>query len=289
MNIPFLDFGGTGSPLHFLHANGYPPDCYRPLLELLSSRYHTYGMLLRPLWPDSNPAEIKDWTPFTDDLLKFLGEQKIDHLIAMGHSIGATVSLRAALKDPHRFQALVLIEPVLFPLDFMLKWNTVRAFGLGHRLHPKIQAALKRRRYFDDLDQVFAGYRRRPIFRYLTDEYLRIFIQGMTHPKDLTDQAASTQKSFVLSYSPEWEAQIYYTGLWNDWDLWLGLPRLDIPTLILRGAETDTFWESTARSVGKRNPKIKIITVDKSTHLLPLEKPHEVFNITQAFLKNVLI
>ena len=246
MSIPFLDFGGTGSPLHFLHANGYPPACYGPLSKLLSSHYHTFGMLLRPLWPDSNPAEIKYWTPFSNDLLKFLDEQKIDRPIAMGHSIGATVSMRAALKDPHRFHALVLIEPVLFPLDFMLRWNMVRVFGLGHRLHPKIQVALKRRRDFDDLDQVFAGYRRRPIFRYLSDEYLRIFIQGMTQPKDLTDHAASAQKGFVLSYSPEWEAQIYYTGLWNDWDLWLGLPRLDIPTLILRGAETDTFWESTA-------------------------------------------
>jgi pimeloyl-ACP methyl ester carboxylesterase len=110
----------------------------------------------------------------------------------------------------------------------------------------------------------------------------------MTQPKDLTDHAASAQKGFVLSYSPEWESQIYYTGLWNDWDLWMGLPRLDIPTLILRGSETDTFWESTARSVGKRNPKIKIVTLDKSTHLLPLEKPQEVFNITQSFLEDVL-
>ena len=288
MNIPFLDFGGIGSPLHFLHANGYPPACYGPLLKLLSSQYHTFGMLLRPLWFDSNPAEIKDWTPFSNDLLKFLDEQKIDRPIAMGHSIGATVSMRAALKEPHRFQALVLIEPVLFPFNFMLKWNMVRAFGLGHRLHPKIQAALKRRRNFDDLDQVFAGYRRRPIFRYMSDEYLRIFIQGMTQPKNLTDPVAPSQRGFVLFYSPEWEAQIYYTGLWNDWDLWMGLPRLDIPTLILRGSETDTFWESTARSVGKRNPKIKIVTLDKSTHLLPLEKPQEIFNITQSFLEDVL-
>ena len=288
MDIPFLDFGGTGSPLHFLHANGYPPACYNPLLELLLSRYHTFGMLLRPLWPGSNPAEVKDWAPFTDDLLKFLDEKKVDCPIAMGHSIGATVSMRAALKEPHRFRALVLVEPVLFPLDFMLKWNIVRAFGLGHRLHPKIQAALKHRRYFDDLDQVFTGFRRRPIFRYLTDEYLRIFIQGMTQPKDLTNPAASTQKGFMLSFSPDWEAQIYYTGLWNDWDLWKGLRHLDIPTLILRGTESDTFGESTAQSVGKRNPKIKIVTVDKSTHLLPLEKPQEVFNITQSFLKDVL-
>jgi pimeloyl-ACP methyl ester carboxylesterase len=288
MKIPFLDFGGSGAPLHFLHANGYPPGCYEPLLNLLTSQYHTYGMFLRPLWPDSNPAEIKDWNPLSDDFLRFLEEQNIDRCMAIGHSIGAIVTLRAALKEPKRFRALVLIEPVLFPYYFMLEWNLFRVIGLGHRLHPKIQGALKRRQDFDDLDQVFAGYRRRTIFRYMSDDNLWIFIRGMTQPKYLDGHKSSSQAGYQLAYSPEWEAQIYYTGLWNDWDLWKRLSLLDIPTLILRGAETDTFWESTSRSVSKKNSKIKVITVDKSTHLLPLEKPKDVFNITQSFLKEVL-
>ena len=62
---------------------------------------------------------------------------------------------------------------------------------------------------------------------------------------------------FELVYSPEWEARIYYTGIWHDWDLWKNIHRLEIPTLIIRGAETDTFWESTARNVQKRIAKSK--------------------------------
>jgi pimeloyl-ACP methyl ester carboxylesterase len=284
MNIPFFDHGGSGKPLHFLHANGYPPACYEPLLRLLSNHYHVFGMSLRPLWKGSNPAELKDWSPLSDDLLEFLDESRTSRIIGTGHSIGAIVTLRAALRQPDRFQALVLIEPVLFPLYFMLEWNLARTFGLGHRLHPKIEGALKRRREFDNLDQVFTGYRRRPIFRYLSDENLRIFIRGMTKPKDVNADGASSRAGYELVFSPEWEAQIYYTGLWHDWDLWANISRLQIPTLILRGAETDTFWESTARSVRKRNPKIKIITMEKSTHLLPLENPQEVFNATKSFL-----
>lgn len=288
MKVPFLDFGGAGLPLHFIHANGYPPACYEPLLNIFTSNYHTNGMLLRPLWPNSEPAEIKDWYPLSDDFLRLLDEQKINRSIAIGHSIGAVVILRAALKQPHRFRALVLIEPVIFPSYYMLEWNIARAFGLGKQLHPKIQGALKRRREFDDLDQVFAGYRRRSVFRYFSDDNLRIFIKGMTRPKSLADQKGLPPRGFELTYSPEWEAQIYYTGLWNDWDLWRGLPWLDIPTLILRGSETDTFWASTAESIRNRNPKIRIVTLEKSTHLLPLEKPQEVFNVTQTFLMDVL-
>jgi pimeloyl-ACP methyl ester carboxylesterase len=278
--IPFSDYGGKGAPLHFLHANGYPPACYQPLLKRLESKYHVSGMLLRPLWPDAKFEEVNDWSPFTDDLLKFFDEQKIESVIGVGHSIGAIVTLRAALKEPKRFRALVLMDPVLFPRYFILEWNLMRLSGQGYRFHPLIKGALNRRREFDDLDTVFKGYRRRDIFRFFSDENLRAFIQGMTQPK--------ANGGYGLVFSPEWEARIYYTGVWHDWDLWQNIHRLEIPTLIIRGAETDTFWESTAHVVQKKNHKIKIVSLEKSTHLLPLEKPNEVFEITESFLKDVL-
>ena len=281
MNIPSLDFGGTGMRLHFLHANGYPPACYKPLLELLSTKHQVFGMLLRPLWPNSKPDEIKDWHPLSDDLLQFLDEQKSGPIIGTGHSIGAIVTLRAALKEPSRFRALILMDPVLFPRYYMLEWNLARISGFGNRVHPLIQGALKRRREFDDLGKVFDGYRRRGIFRFFSDENLRVFIEGMTKPK--------TDGGYELAYSPEWESHIYYTGIWRDWDLWNGLSHLEVPTLIIRGAETDTFWASTAHMVEKKNnPKIKVVSLEKSTHLLPLERPQEVFEISQLFLKDVL-
>ncbi len=277
--IPFIDYGSNGATLHFLHANGYPPGCYQPLLERFAAKHQTFGMLLRPLWQDSKPEEIQNWKPFSEDLIQLLDERKLDSVIGVGHSIGAIVTLRAALKEPNRFRALVLLDPVLFPRYYMAEWNLVRLAGLGYQVHPLINGTLKRRREFDDLEKIFAGYRRREIFRFFSDENLRAFIKGMTKPK--------ASGGFELAYSPDWEARIYYTGIWNDWDLWNGLSRLEIPTLIIRGAETDTFWESTARSVEKKNRKIKIVSLEKSTHLLPLEKPNEVFEITESFLKEV--
>ena len=106
-SIPSFDLGSPGTPLHFLHANGYPPACYQPLLELFQTQYHVFGMLLRPLWKDSNPKEIHDWMPFSADLLRFLSSNSPEPVIGVGHSIGAVVTLRAALREPHRFRALV--------------------------------------------------------------------------------------------------------------------------------------------------------------------------------------
>jgi len=285
--IPFTDFGGTGAPLHFLHANGYPPACYRPLLTLLTSRFHTIGMHLRPLWPDSKPEGLRDWHPLTDDFLRFLADREPAPVLTVGHSVGGIVALRAALKEPQRFSALVLIEPVLFPPYFILFWNLVRMAGLGWKKHPRISAALNRRRNFDDLETVFRGYRRKNVFRYLSDENLRAYIEGMTRPR--------AGGGYELVYSPEWEARIYYTGIWRDLDIWRGLKHLRVPTLILRGIQSDTFWERTAAQVRRANPKactersrsIRIETIEAAGHLVPLERPQEVAELILSFVQTL--
>jgi pimeloyl-ACP methyl ester carboxylesterase len=279
MNIPYFDLGGNGMPLHFLHANGYPPGCYKPLFERLQTQYHVFGMYLRPLWDGSKPEEIRYWHPFSDDLLRFLSYHASGPVIGVGHSIGAMVTLRAALRDPGKFRALVLIDPVLFVPSFMIRWHIVRLLGLGERFHPLIQGAKKRRRTFDDLDTVFRGYRTRSIFRYMSDENLRIFIEGITRP--------NANGGYELVYPPEWEAQIYRTGM-HDFDILRDLPKLEVPTLFLRGTETDTFLADVAKLVKRKQPKVQIEAVEKSTHILPLERPQEVFEIMQSFLSTAL-
>jgi pimeloyl-ACP methyl ester carboxylesterase len=278
MNIPHFDLGGNGERLHFLHANGYPPNCYKSFLELLKTQSHVFGMLLRSLWKDSNPNEVEDWKPFSDDLLQFLASASYP-VIGVGHSIGAIVTLRAALRDPDKFRAIILLDPVLFVPSRLVLWNFFRAVGLGNKVHPKIPGALKRRRYFDNLDLVFRGYRKRSVFRYMSDESLYDYIQGITRQ--------SEHGGYELLYSPEWESRIYFTGL-RDFDIWRDLPRLQVPTLFIRGAETDTFLENAAKLVKRKQPGARLETLEKSTHLLPLERPREVFDIMQSFLYETL-
>lgn len=270
-----FDLSGKGQPLHFLHANGYPPECYRPLLKLLNNEYRVFGMHLRPLWEGSEPELLQSWHPLSDDLLRFLDEHGTKPIIGVGHSIGAIVTLRAALQEPGRFKALVLIDPVLFVPTRLILWKILKSVGLGERAHPLINGAKKRRRNFDDLESVFKRYRRRSVFRYFSDENLKIYIEGITR---------KTENGYDLVFSPEWEAQIYRTGL-QDFDIWRDLPKLNVPTLFIRGAETDTFLEGAARLVRRKQPNVRVETLSKSTHLLPLEYPKEVFEIMQSFLK----
>ncbi|GAB4504271.1 MAG: alpha/beta hydrolase [Anaerolineales bacterium] len=275
--IPALDFGGEGPELLFLHANGYPPACYHPLLERLVKDFHVTAMLQRPLWDGSHPADIRDWMPLTDDLLRYLDAHHPGPVACVGHSMGGIVALRAALREPQRFSSLVLLDPVLFPPYFIRLWQIFYRLGLGDRLHPLVDGAKRRRRQFDDLERLFDGYRRKSIFRYFDDQALRAYVEGI---------ACKTEAGpYQLCYSPEWEARIYVTGVWRDMDLWHGLPHLQTPTLIVRGGETDTFWERTGNLVKRKQPQVRVEALPRSTHLVPLERPNEVSALIRTFLK----
>lgn len=277
--IPSFNFGNNGLPMHFLHANGYPPEVYKNLFELLQNQYHLFGMKLRPLWDDAKIEDVKSWHIFSDDLIRFLPTVTPDSAIGVGHSIGATVTLRAALQNPNKFRALVLLDPVIFVPSFIFIWNIIYALGLGKRIHPRISGALKRRRTFDNLETLFQGYRSREVFKYLSDTNLKNYIEGITKPK--------LDGGYELKVSPEWESHTYITGF-QDSDIWNNLHKLEIPTLIIRGSESDTFLENTEKLMRKKNSNIQIQVLEKATHIFPLEYPQEVFEIMNKFLKEVL-
>ena len=261
--------------LVFLHANGYPPECYSPLFERLGASYRIHAMPMRPLRPGANPQDLHNWRPLADDLQNYLDEHQFARPYLVGHSFGAITSLRFALRQPGRVRALVLIDPVLFEPHIIWLWKLIRALGLAYKLHPLVRGALKRRRKFEDLEGTFKRFRRYSVFRYFSDEALWAYLRGITQP--------AAGGGYELRYTPEWESRIYVTGVSHDLELWRGLKRLPLPTLVLRGDETDTFSVAAGRRVERTNPAIRVETIQKSTHLLALERPEEIAEKIETF------
>jgi len=71
-------------------------------------------------------------------------------------------------------------------------------------------------------------------------------------------------------------------------ELWRRLPTLKVPTLIIRGTETDTFMLPAAQRVKHLRPETNLVTIEKSTHLVPLERPQETYQTIQDFLKEII-
>ena len=277
--IPYYELPGPGSTLVFLHANGYPPLSYQPLLEKLAQTHRVIGMCQRPLWPGADPTAIQNWEPLAADLVRFCCELSPAPSLGVGHSVGGNVLLRAALLHPDFFQAIVLIDPVFFPRCMTLLWSAIFRLGLGYRLHPLVRGAVRRRRVFTSKALMFERYRRAPVFSKIEDEGLQFYINAMAKPRP--------DGSVELAYPPEWEARIYLTSVLKDLPLWSLLHTLKPPVLIVRGEHTDTFWHETARRFLRKLPDAQVVTIPDATHLLPLEKPQAVFSTINKFLSSL--
>ena len=274
--IPFSSYNENASaPLVFAHANGYPPACYEPLFDQLAE-HKILAIQQRPLWDGSQPDELKDWRPLSDDLIRFLDEQKLDKAVAIGHSVGGIAVLRAAIQHPERFSKIILLDPVLFPPNFVRLYRFVHALGLAARLHPLVPAAQRRRQSFESREKLFESYRKKKVFQYFSDEALKAYVDGITCPDG---------DGFKLCYSAKWEVQIYVSGVWRDMEIWRALPTLNVPLLIIRGEATDTFYEKTGALVQKKLASATVHTILESTHLVPLERPREVASEIKSFLR----
>jgi pimeloyl-ACP methyl ester carboxylesterase len=285
MSIPVLSFEGQGPLVHFLHANGYPPQTYHAFLSLFSPDYRVIAAGLRPLWSGTNPQEVQNWHTFRDDLIHLLDRKRsadkrlLDRGgkgIGMGHSVGATATLMAAIRRPDLFRALVLIEPVIFPPLVCVFWDVIARLGLMEEIHPLIKRTLKRRVTFPDQSTMFENYRQKKVFQRISDPVLWDYVEGMTRE--------TAEGEIQLAYSPAWEARIYATAALVDRSTWRQLPTVDIPTLLVRGVHTDTFWKGTARRMAARLPDARLETLADTGHLAPLEAPEKTYRVVQEFL-----
>jgi len=268
----WTDWGGDGRLLHFAHGNGFPPGTYRRLIEDLLPRVHVVSMAARPLWAGSSPDGVDDWRVLADDLRRALRGRGLERVVGVGHSLGGTVTALAAAADPELFQALVLIDPVVFTGTRALVWEVVKALGLRRRMS-LARMARRRRERFADHQAVHDAYEGKGMFGAWDPEVFEDYVRaGFAH---------STDDAVRLRYPREWEARIFETSTPF---IWTELRALDQPILVVRGAASDTFVAAAGERVRRELPTAEVVDVEGATHTVPMEKPHEVARLILAFL-----
>ncbi|MEJ2515490.1 MAG: alpha/beta hydrolase [Gammaproteobacteria bacterium] len=267
--VPWLDFGGRGPELHFAHANGFPPGAYRSLLERLANGHRVFAVGHRPLWSRGRPeSELRHWDRIADDLIAFLEGSGRAPVVAAGHSLGATASMFAAVRRPELFQALVLIDPVFLEPATALLFNAAPRFARDRV--PIVRSAMRRRRRFADAAEAFAYYRPKKVFAGLTDQALADYVAHALEPDG---------NGVRLAYSPEWEAQVYRLAPY----VWRRLGRVEVPTLGIRGAHSDTLSAAGLHRWRKIQPKAELHEIPGAGHLVPLEAADAVAALVTSF------
>ncbi len=273
VNPAWHDWGGTGPALHFAHANGFPPGTYRRLIGDLTKSHHVVSMSARPLWPDSRPVELRDWSVFAEDLREELGRRDLRGIVGVGHSLGAVTSLLAAAADPGLFSVVVAVDPLVFTGAHSLFWGTVKAVGLGGQIS-LVRGARRRRELWSDRGEARTSYSSKKVFASWDPEVLDDYLDaGMV---DLP------QGGVRLRYPREWEARIFSAA---PHDLWAQLRRVSVPTLFVQGEHSDTFLDAARTRVEREVPGSRTVVIADSSHFLPMERPSELAGVVDEFLE----
>ena len=254
------DWGGTGPLLHFAHGNGFPPGTYRKLISELGKSHHVVSMSARPLWAESRPRVLRNWSVFAEDLRAELGRRDLRGIVGVGHSLGAVTSLLAAAADPGLFSAVVAVDPIVLTGARALFWGTVKAVGLAELWSDRAEA---RNTYSGK--KIFASWDPEVL-----DDYLD---SGMV---DLP------QGGVRLRYPRECEARIFSAA---PHDLWAELRKVSVPTLFVQGESSDTFLDAARARVEREVPASLTAVVADSSHFLPMERPAELARVINEFLE----
>jgi pimeloyl-ACP methyl ester carboxylesterase len=98
-----------GPVIVLLHGAGDSWHSYERVLPLLPASYRVYAVTLRGHGLSDHPDEGYSRADFAGDILDFIDELKLEHVILVGHSLGSFVAQKVAEQDTGRLDRLVLI------------------------------------------------------------------------------------------------------------------------------------------------------------------------------------
>ena len=263
-----IELGGpaNGPLLHIAPANGFVPETYLPMLAQLTDSYRAICLPPRALWGDGPPPAFEPahtWQTLADDLLAGLEQYDTGPVIGLGHSFGGVATMLAAIQQPQRFKAIILLDPTILPPPVIEMMAQSASSGLADQ-HPLVQATQRRRRNFADADDAFARFRQRTLFIQWPDDVLRLYAEHGSIP--------DPEGGVMLRWPPEWEAYYFQTGTLDTW-AYLEKLRGLLPTLIVAGATSDTFIPGSAQAAAAMLPQASHRSVSGHGHLFPQSAP----------------
>lgn len=276
MSNRFLHLPSSDQAIHFYHANGFPAGVYTPMLNTLSAQFDVYALNSRATRTDFGDPDHKDWHVYADDLIQFI-ETLGKPIIAIGHSMGASSTVLAAVRRPDLFKALVLIEPAMvsLPISLLLRMtpkNMVNGSKLVKGTANKPDTWATKSEY-ESYIRKFKGYSQ------LTDEAFDAFLNHGIQKVD---------EQYKLVFHKKWEAYNYTNPPYLMGEF-KKLNKLNIPTVAIRGKPNLFFSEKLWNKWQSIQPQAVFLEDDRFGHLFPLESPLHCMNLIDQGLKKLNI
>jgi pimeloyl-ACP methyl ester carboxylesterase len=266
VELGLIDFGGDGPLAVLSHANGFCASLYEPVATRLRDRYRVIAFDSRGHGDSSVPASpeayeweefIADWQAVAEALCDRVGVKQV--ALGVGHSFGGSCLLSAAVRDPDRFAAVALIDPVLIPP----RGERSGPF-MGEGDHPMALAARRRSAVFPSRDAIRKSWALRGVFADWDPAILDLYLRDGF--RDLADG------SVELKCPPQVEAAVYQAGPHTD--LFAEIPSLRTPALWLHAGRGNFALELIERAAAS-SPYIELASLDAG-HLMLMTDPDDI-------------
>lgn len=233
---------GSGPRIHFLHGNGFCGGVYWPMLEAILPGYRLFTHDLEGHGESDAPAHYSGTGALIRRIPQVIEQQQLGTgLIGIGHSFGGALTLAAAARNAGMFRALVLLDPILLPPP--LWWWFRNSDRIGQ--NPMSNAARRRRERWASREEASQRLRGRGIYAGWSAEAHESFIEYATRDAD---------GGRVLCCPRDLEAAIFASPVYP----WKALPKIDVPVLMLRGAQSYPFFAWTERLIRRRHPQVRL-------------------------------
>lgn len=261
LQLNYLDWGTTGlPPVLFLHGRALTAHTWDLVCLALRTRYHCRALDLRG-HGDS------DWSPEIDysvdahraDLEVAVDALGLDRFILVGMSLGGATSLAYAGRHADRLAALVVVDTG--PETRMPGGRRLNNFVTGPREHDSIEDFVQRAVAFNPL--------RRP-------ELLR---RSLVHNLRQTPEGKWTWKYDHRVNRPTTDESREHRRAM----LWDAVPRVTCPTLVVRGANSDLFYDEDAEKLAASLSCGSWVRIEGAGHTVQGDQPKALVDVLRTF------
>ena len=253
-------------PIHFYHANGFPAETYRVLLNKIEGEVESPISVLGRDIPSLNGS----YDSLVEEVVRDASMHK-GTAIGIGHSFGAALAVLAQAKNPGLFKSLVLLDPPIFSRNKRIIIGILRKLNIEHYLTPA-KYSMKRREVFDSKEEALEYFASKSLFKNVPKTTLEIYVayglvkeQGkyrLTIPKDRETEIFLNLLTKVPKSISSVKGNLIYAEdvrLLDDADL--------------------KWWKNAIPNVD--------ITPFPGSHMFPFEKPDQLANLINQIVKSI--
>jgi pimeloyl-ACP methyl ester carboxylesterase len=262
--------------LLMVHATGFHCRVWDQVIRRLP-QHHAVALDQRS-HGRSTQVPITHWAHFGEDLAGFVKARELGPMVGVGHSMGAHALVQAAAREPERFRALLLVDPVIAsPAAYHLPHP-----AMGSGMHP---AARRRSRFASAQEMIERFATRRPYDLFDAQSLHDYCTHGLL--------PAADGEGVELACTPLNEAKVYMVGRSNA-SVYASVRALTIPVWVIRArqrtADADPFdysysptWPELAGEFRQGHDRL----IPDRSHFLPMEDPDQVAGLISELIASL--